>query len=52
VQAMRLLGAMEETAGEVTPDTVSYNTVLKVCGKVQRIDHAIHVRPRPHFSLP
>jgi hypothetical protein len=43
LQALRLLAAMEESRGKVAPDTVSYNTVLKVCGKAQRINQAMKV---------
>eukprot|EP00884_Botryococcus_braunii_P023325 jgi/Botrbrau1/9677/Bobra.0201s0011.1 len=42
-KALRLLAAIEESRGKVAPDTVSYNTVLKVCGKAQRINQAMKV---------
>lgn len=42
-----MLAAMEMCRGKVAPDTVSYNTVLKVCGKAGRIQQALNVRGGP-----
>ncbi|KAK9811755.1 hypothetical protein WJX72_009549 [[Myrmecia] bisecta] len=42
-KALALLTAMCEAAGEVAPDTVSYNTALKACGNALRLDHAFKV---------
>lgn len=39
-----MLAAMEMCLGKVAPDTVSYNSVLKVCGKAGRIQQALNVR--------
>lgn len=35
---------MGDAGGDVAPDTVSYNTVLKACGNAQQLDKAMEVR--------
>lgn len=46
-QALLLLGAMWEAGCELTPDTVSYNAVLKACGAAGEIATAMQARRPP-----
>jgi hypothetical protein len=43
-QALRLLEVMWQCRGELVPDIVSYNTVMKACGNAQQTDTAFEVR--------
>eukprot|EP00210_Caulerpa_lentillifera_P009153 g8727.t1 len=43
LKALRLLELMWECGGEVCPDIVSYNTVMKACGNGQQLDIAFKV---------
>ena len=43
VQALRLLEAMWEAGGELSPDTVSYNARLKACGNAAQMGGARQV---------
>lgn len=43
LKALRLLELMWECGGEVCPDIVSYNTVMKACGNGQQLDMAFKV---------
>jgi hypothetical protein len=42
-QALKLLGVMWTCGGELVPDIVSYNTVMKACGNAQQTDRAFEV---------
>eukprot|EP00803_Ostreobium_quekettii_P010298 evm.model.scf_32EXC.4 EVM.evm.TU.scf_32EXC.4 scf_32EXC:118782-128291(-) len=42
-KAQRLLQLMWECGGEVCPDIVSYNTVMKACGNAQKLDTAFQL---------
>jgi hypothetical protein len=42
-QALRLLEVMWQCGGELVPDIVSYNTVMKACGNAQQTDTAFQV---------
>jgi hypothetical protein len=42
-QALRLLEVMWTCGGELVPDIVSYNTVMKACGNAQQTDTAFQV---------
>jgi pentatricopeptide repeat protein len=42
-QALRLLEVMWQCGGELAPDIVSYNTVMKACGNAQQTDTAFQV---------
>jgi hypothetical protein len=46
-QALRLLEVMWQCGGELVPDIVSYNTVMKACGNAQQTDTAFQVRVFP-----
>ena len=43
VQALKLLDVMWQCGGELVPDIVSYNTVMKACGNAQQTDKAFEV---------
>lgn len=43
LKALKLLELMWECGGEVCPDIVSYNTVMKACGNAQQLDIAFQV---------
>lgn len=43
LKALKLLDLMWECGGEVCPDIVSYNTVMKACGNGQQLDMAFKV---------
>jgi pentatricopeptide repeat protein len=47
LQALKLLDVMWPCGGELVPDIVSYNTVMKACGNAQETDRAFEVRDRP-----
>lgn len=42
-QALKLLEVMWQCGGELVPDIVSYNTVMKACGNAQQTDKAFEV---------
>jgi len=42
-QALKLLEVMWQCGGELVPDIVSYNTVMKACGNAQQTDKAFDV---------
>jgi len=44
LKALKLLDLMWECSGEVCPDIVSYNTVMKACGNGQQLDMAFKAR--------
>ena len=43
-RAIRLLDLMWQCGGELCPDIVSYNTVIKACGNAAQIDMGFKVR--------
>jgi hypothetical protein len=43
VRALKLLGLMHECGGELNPDIVSYNTVMKACGNAHQGERAFQV---------
>lgn len=43
-QALKLLEVMWQCGGELVPDIVSYNTVMKACGNAQQTDIAFQVK--------
>lgn len=43
-RAIRLLELMWQCGGELCPDIVSYNTVIKACGNAMQIDLGFKVR--------
>jgi pentatricopeptide repeat protein len=42
-RAIRLLDLMWQCGGELCPDIVSYNTVIKACGNAAQIDMGFKV---------
>ena len=46
VRALKLLELMHECGGELTPDIVSYNTVMKACGNAHQVNRAFKVGGR------
>lgn len=44
LQALRLLEAMWDVAGDISPDTVSYNALLKACGNAAEMRVAVQAR--------
>jgi hypothetical protein len=42
-QSLKLLDVMWQCGGELVPDIVSYNTVMKACGNAQQTDIAFQV---------
>ena len=44
MQALRLLEAMWEAGGDISPDTVSYNALLKACGNAAQMRVAVQAR--------
>lgn len=50
-QALKLLEVMWTCGGELVPDIVSYNTVMKACGNAQQTDRAFEVRATPRSDL-
>jgi pentatricopeptide repeat protein len=42
---------MWQCGGELVPDIVSYNTVMKACGNAQQTDKAFEVRSALYHSL-
>jgi len=44
VQALRLLEAMWDAGGDISPDTVSYNALLKACGNAAQMRVAVQAR--------
>ena len=50
LKALKLIELMWECGGEVCPDIVSYNTVMKACGNGQQLDMAFKVIS--HISIP
>lgn len=43
LKALKLIDLMWECGGEVCPDIVSYNTVMKACGNGQQLEMAFKV---------
>ena len=46
-QAMKLLEAMQQAGGTISPDAVSYNALLKACGNAAQMHVAMQARPYP-----
>ena len=49
LKALKLIELMWECGGEVCPDIVSYNTVMKACGNGQQLDMAFKVGALNYF---
>ncbi len=50
-RALRLLDLMWQCGGEMQPDIVSYNTVIKAAGNAQQVALGFQVRTQRHGSL-
>ena len=51
LQALRLLEAMWVAGGDISPDTVSYNALLKACGNGAQMRVAVQAREGEHAAF-